>query len=97
MCIGRINTFSDKRISDKIKSSHLRSLQLETLDSVMDSTITSDKLDTVLKSIDDSNNMKRTQNKLIPPVNSIHMMKRKEIMTRSLFVLSRVLYAESNF
>jgi len=64
----------------------------------MDSTITSDKLDTVLKSIDDNNNMKRTQNKLIPPVNSIHnMMKRKEIMTRSLFVLSRVLYAESNF
>jgi len=63
MCIGRINTFSDKRISDKLKYSYLRSLQLETLDNVMDSIITSGKLDALLKSIDDNNNMKRTQNK----------------------------------
>jgi len=73
MCIDRINRFLDKRISDKILLFYLRSLQLETLDNVMDSTITSDKFDTILKSIDDNNNnVKRTQNKLVPLVNSIY-------------------------
>jgi len=45
MCVGRINKCSNKRISDKIKSFYLISLQLETLDNSVDSIITSDEID----------------------------------------------------
>lgn len=63
----------------------------------MDFIITSDKPVTILKSINDNNNMELTQNKLISPVNSIHDEEKRNQVKKFICVELGVIYAERNF